>query len=171
MGFSVTLSSAILFIGLIAFGSTISGVMLYSVTNIFPEVNSYVERQRDILDVRIEMEIESISNRSCVIDVVNFGSRTIFLEEGQSYRNTMVVSYGGPEWSPFLIEDYTILEVRVTGTNSTFNASSHMYVNPGEEAGIELNLPSSAPDIPLNATVIVVFASHYGVSAQAEGIR
>lgn len=171
MGFSVTLSSAIIFIGLIAFGATISGAMLYAAATIFPELNSYVERQRTTMDVRLELEIESISNRSCVMEVANLGSRTIFLEDGQSHLNTMIISYGDPEWSPFLIEDYEILEVVVSGTNSTFDPVSHGYINPGEEARIELHLPPSAPDIPLNATVIVVFASHYGVIAQTEGVR
>ena len=168
MGFSVTVSSAIIFISLIAFGGAVSGSLLYASFVIIPEVNTYVETQRTRLDIQIDLAIESISNSSCVINVSNKGSRTIFM--GGGHDNTMIISYG-TSWKTFLVEDYDVLEIKVSGTNSTFDPNSHRYINPGEEASIEINIPSYAPDIPLNATVIVVFASHYGVSTQAEGVR
>jgi len=168
MGFSVTISSAIILISLIAVGGTLSGAMLYASFIIIPEVNTYVETQRTMLDIQIDLSIESINNRSCNITVSNTGSRTIFMEDG--HNNTIIISYGTP-WIPFLVEDYDVLEIKVSGTNSTFDPNSHRYINPGEEARIEIHIPSYAPDIPLDATVIVVFASHYGVSTQAEGVR
>ena len=166
MGFSVTISSAIILISLIAVGGTISGAMLYASFIILPEVNMYVEMQRTMLDIQLDLSIESISNRSCVINVSNTGSRTIFMADGHS--NTIIISYGSL-WSPFLVEEYDVLEIKVSGTISTFDPYSHRYINPGEEARIEIYIPSYAPDI--DDTVIVVFASHYGVSTQAEGVR
>ena len=168
MGFSVTISSAIILISLIACGGAVSGAVLYASFIIIPEVNTYVETQRMILDIQIDLSIESISNRSCVIKVSNTGSRTIFMADGHS--NTIIISYGSL-WSPFLVEEYDVLEIKVSGTNSTFEPNSHRYINPGEEARIEINIPSYAPEILLDDTVIVVFASHYGVSTQAEGVR
>jgi len=168
MGFSVTISSAIILISLIAVGGTISGAMLYASFIILPEVNTYVETQRTMLDIQLDLSIDSISDRSCVIKVSNTGSRTIFMEGG--HNNTIIISYGAT-WRPFLVEDYNVTEIKVSGTNSIFDLDSHRYINPGEEAMIEIYIPSYAPAIPLDATVIVVFASHYGVSTQAEGVR
>jgi len=166
MGFSVTISSAIILISLIAVGGTISGALLYASFIILPEINMYVETQRTMLNIQLDLSIENISDRSCVINVSNTGSRTIFMEGG--HNNTIIISYGTP-WTPFIVEDYDVLEIKVSGTNSTFDPNSHRYINPGEEARIEINIPSDAPDI--DDTVIVVFASHYGVSTQAEGVR
>jgi len=168
MGFSVTISSAIILISLVAVGGTVSGALLYASFIIIPEVNMYVETQRTMLDIQLDLSIESINKSSCVINVSNTGSRTLFMEGG--HNNTIIISYGSP-WSPFLVEDYDVLEIKVSGTNSTFDPNSHRYINPGEEARIEIYTPSYAPEIQLDDTVIVVFASHYGVSTQAEGVR
>lgn len=168
MGFSVTICSAIILISLIAAGGTVFGAVLYASSIILPEVNMYLGMHRTMLDIQLHLSIESISERSCVINVSNTGSRTIFMAGG--YNNTIIISYGSP-WRPFLVEKQDVLEIKVSGTNSTFEPNSHRYINPGEEARIEIYIPSSAPDIQLNSTVIVVFASHYGVSTQTEGVR
>ena len=168
MGFSVTISSAIILISLIAVGGTISGALLYASFIILPEINMYVETQRTMLNIQLDLSIENISNSSCNITVSNTGSRTIFM--GGGHNNTIIISYGTP-WRTFIVEDYTVLEIKVSGTTSTFDPDSHRYINPGEEARIEINIPSNAPDIQSGDTVIVVFASHYGVSTQAEGVR
>lgn len=167
MGFSVTVSSAIILISLIAFGGAVSGAVLYGSFIIIPEVNMYVETQRMMLDIQLDLSIESIIDRVCEIKVSNTGSRTIFMEGG--HKNTIIISYGTP-WRTFLVEDYDILEIKVSGTSSIFDLESHRYINPGEEASIRINIPSDAPDILEGDTVIVVFASHYGVSTQAEGV-
>jgi len=167
MGFSVTISSAIILISLIAVGGTLSGAMLYASFIIIPEVNTYVETQRTMLDIQIDLAIESISDQSCLIKVSNTGSRTIFM--GGGHNNEIIISYGAL-WSPFLVEDYEVLEIKVSGTSSIFDLESHRYINPGEEASIRIHIPLDAPDIQSGDTVIVVFASHYGVSTQAEGV-
>jgi len=76
-----------------------------------------------------------------------------------------------PHWLSYMIENYTVLEVNVTDTQVSFDPSSHGFINPGEEARISFNLPEETSGIPTGATVIVVFVSHYGVTAQAEGVR
>jgi hypothetical protein len=88
-------------------------------------------------------------------DLVDFGS-----EESENSH-----------WLSYIIEDYTVLEVNVTDTEVSFDPSSHSFINPGEEARISFSLPEEAPAIPEGAIVIIVFASHYGVTAQAEGVR
>ncbi len=95
------------------------------------------------------------SNESGRDDLVDFGS-----EEDEI-----------PHWLSYIIEDYTVLDVKVIDTQVSFNPSSHKFINPGEEARISFNLPEDAPAIPVGATVIIVFASHYGVTAQTEGVR
>ncbi len=88
-------------------------------------------------------------------DLVDFGSE----EDGNSH------------WLSYIIEDYTVLDVKVTDTQISFNPSSHSFINPGEEARISFSLPGEAPAILENATVIIVFVSHYGVTAQVEGVK
>lgn len=167
MGFSVTVSSAIILISLIAFGGAVLGSVLYASFIIIPEVNTYVETQRKMLDIQLDLAIDSISESSCNITVSNTGSRTIFM--GGGHKNTIIISYG-TTWIPFLVEDYEVMEIKVSGTIYTFDLESHRYINPGEEAKIKINIPLEAPDILEGDTVIVVFASHYGVSTQAEGV-
>jgi hypothetical protein len=65
-----------------------------------------------------------------------------------------------------MIELYDILEVKVSNTSCSFNPSSHNFINPGEEALISFNIPDGAPD----GVVSVAFATHYGVTAKAEGV-
>ncbi|GAH07375.1 unnamed protein product, partial [marine sediment metagenome] len=74
MGFSVTISSAIILISLVALGGAVSSAALYASFIIIPEVNTYVETQRTMLDIQIDLAIESISNSSCVINTSNKGS-------------------------------------------------------------------------------------------------
>ena len=88
-------------------------------------------------------------------DLVDFGSE----ESGNSH------------WCSYIIENYTVLDVKIIDTQVSFNPTSHGFINPGEEARISFNLPEEVPVIPEGVAVIVVFASHYGVTAQAEGVR
>lgn len=78
---------------------------------------------------------------------------------------------GNSHWLSYIIENYTLLDVKVIDTQVSFNPATHSFINPGEEARISFNLPEEAPAIPEGVAVIVVFASHYGVTAQAEGVR
>ena len=173
MGFSVTIASTIVLIGLIILFSSLSAVLVYSLNTLSDTTKEYVNRERDKLDVRLEMDIDSIADRSCTTTVKNLGTKTIFLQSQKGFKwNSMVISYqNNSHWLSYIIEDYTVLDVKVIDTTVFFNPASHSFINPGEEARISFNLPEEAPAIPKKATVIIVFASHYGVTAQAEGVR
>jgi len=173
MGFSVTIASTIVLIGLIILFSSLSAVLVYSLNTLSDTTKEYVNRERDKLDVRLEMDIDSIADRSCTTTVKNLGTKTIFLQSQKGFKwNSMVISYqNNSHWLSYIIEDYTVLDVKVIDTMVSFNPASHSFINPGEEARISFNLPEEAPSIPNKATVIIVFASHYGVTVQAEGVR
>jgi hypothetical protein len=60
------------------------------------------------------------------------------------------------------------LAINVIGNNASFDVTSHQSINPGEQALIQVYLPSSAPDIQVGSVVDLVFASNYGVIARQE---
>jgi len=148
-------------------------VLVYSLNTLSDTAKEYVNRERDKLDVRLELDIESIAARSCTTTVKNLGTKTIFLQSQKGFKwNSIMISYQtNSHWLSYIIEDYTVLDVKVIDTTVSFNPASHSFINPGEEARISFDLPEEAPAIPNKATVIIVFASHYGVTAQAEGVR
>ena len=173
MGFSVTIASTIVLIGLVILFGSLSAVLVYSLNTLSDTTKEYVNRERDKLDVRLELDIVSIEARSCTITVKNLGTKTIFLQSQQDFKwNSIVISYqNNSHWLSHIIENYTVLDVKVIDTLVSFNPTSHSFINPGEEARISFNLPEEAPAISEGATVVIVFASHYGVVAQAEGVR
>jgi hypothetical protein len=111
-----------------------------------------------------EVRVSNISRSAAWIKASNESGRDDLVDFGSEEDEI-------PHWLSYIIEDYTVLEVKVIDTQVSFNPSSHKFINPGEEARISFNLPEDAPAIPVGATVIIVFASHYGVTAQAEGVR
>ncbi|RLI37842.1 hypothetical protein DRO55_00350 [Candidatus Bathyarchaeota archaeon] len=168
MGFSTTIASAIALIGLVALASVLSATTLYMMESLV--TLRYAIYDED-LNVRLEIEITGVNSSSVSFYVKNLGSKTIFFRE-RGYRwNSVILSYNNDGWRSYLIENYTVREIRVTGTNVTFNYSAHRYIKPGEEALIEAALPPAAPPIPQNGTVTIIFLSHYGVSAVKEGVR
>ena len=167
MGFSVTIASTIVLIGLIAFAGSLSTTMFCAINNVFVLLNTVSDKS----NVQLELEIVSVNASEIQFYVRNTGSKVIFLLDQGFKWNSAVVSYNNSFWRSYLIEDYTILEIKVTGTNVSFNVNTHSCVNPGEEVHIQASLPSGAPEIPINGTFIVVFASHYGVGAIKEGVR
>lgn len=173
MGFSVTIASAIVLIGLIVLFGSVSAVLVYSLNVLSDTAREYLNHEKDKLDVKLELEIETINPDSCIINVKNLGTKTIFLKKQEDFQwNTIVISYqNNSHWRSYIIENYTVLEVNITDTEVTFDPAKHSFINPGEEAGISFNLPEGAPTIPEQATVIIVFTSHYGTTAQAEGVR
>lgn len=175
MGFSVTIASTIVLIGLVILFGSFSAVLVYSLNTLSDTTREYLSHERDKLDVRLELEIELIEVDSCTIIVKNLGAKTIFLkEQGDFQWNSIMVSYqNNSHWLSYVVEDYTVLEIRIPDTAPplTFDPAGHSFVNPGEEARISFNLPEDAPEIPNKAVVIIVFASHYGITAQAEGAR
>ena len=168
MGFSSTMASTIILIGLISFTCATSAATLITLDNLVKVVCQLSDKKPCI---RLEIEIVSINSSAIYFYVMNRGSQPIFFREHDYRWNSVVVAYNNSGWRSYLIENYTILEIKVTGTSISFNVNMHKFVNPGEEVHILLSLPNGAPEIPINSTVVVVFISHYGVSAIKEGVR
>lgn len=173
MGFSVVIASSIVLIGIIAAFVSVSTTLLYSFGELNKAARDYLEREQERLDVHLDLDVNSVDATSCNVTVKNLGSKTIFLTSQNGFQwNSVIVSYeNDSQWHSYLIENYKILEVRVSGTNATFNATTHSFINPGEEAQISFTVPQAAPDIPSNGVVNVVFVTHYGISAKKEAVR
>jgi len=170
MGFSVTVASAISLIGLIIFTSVMATTII-SAINTLAQLKYLMFKSSHANEVKIDLFLDEVNASKIRFYVRNSGSKQIFLMREDYNWNSIIVSYKNIYWRSYLIEDYSILEIRVAGTNFLLDVNSHRSLNPGEEALIEAYLPQGAPEIPANSSVIVVFASHYGVSAVGEGVR
>jgi archaellum component FlaF (FlaF/FlaG flagellin family) len=167
MGLSVSIASAIVLIGWIAFIGAISTALLATMNNVGTLVNS--TSSDDIkLSVQLGLTIVSVEGRSINFSVQNTGSRDVFLRNETFAWNSVIVTYNNTDSQTYLIENYTVLAISATGTNESFDVVSHQNIKPGEQALIEIDVPSEAPDILIGSVVNVVFASHYGVSARQE---
>ena len=167
MGLSVSIASAIVLVGWIAFIGAISTALLTTMNNVGTLANS--TSSDDIkLSVQLGLTMASVESRSLNFSVQNTGSRDIFLRNETFSWNSVIVTYNNTEWQTYLIDNYTVLAINVTGTNESFDVTSHHSIKPGEQALIQVYLPSSAPDIQIGSVVDVVFASHYGVIARQE---
>lgn len=173
MGFSVTITSSIILIVLFALSTSFLVTIFQGLKEISYIAEDYARKEREKLDVALQLEVYPINATSCDITVKNVGSRTVFFEGQAGFKwNTIILSYGNSSfWTTYHIEDYVISEVRVSGTNYTFSLEKHSYIETGEEAHIFFSIPEGAPEIPLNGLVSVVFVSHYGVVAKAEAVR
>jgi hypothetical protein len=169
MGLSVSIASAIVFVGWIALAGAISTSTLSTMNALGSMLNSASD-DKIKLGVQLTLNITSIEARELNFSVRNTGSRDIFLRNESYVWNSVILNYNNTtsDWQTYLIENYTILSINVTGTDASFTITSHSCLKPGEEALIRVELPSGAPDIPVNSLVTVVFASHYGVSAAEE---
>ena len=173
LGFSVTLASAIVLIGFLAIFASFNAALFQGVKELSNIAKDYVSREREKIDVNLRLTVDAINAESCNVTLKNLGSKTIFLKSQNGFSwNTLMISYGnGSKWQSYPIEDYEVLDVTVSGTNSSFNSASHSYVNSGEEARLAFSIPSGAPEIPVQSVVSVTFASHYGVTASGEAVR
>jgi archaellum component FlaF (FlaF/FlaG flagellin family) len=173
MGFSVTIASCIVLIGIIAAFTSVSVAVFQSVKDLSAATKEYLDRERSRLDVELELKIEAINATSCNITVKNTGSKTIFLRDQNGFQwNTIVLSYGNSSyWLSYMIEEYEVVTIKVSNTSYSFDPAIHECINPGEEALISFHIPAGAPEIPLHAVVSVAFATHYGVTAEARGVR
>ncbi len=173
MGFSVTIASSIVLIGLLAIFASFSIAAFQGLRDLTYATKEYVSRARERLDVELQLKIETVNATSCNITVKNFGCKAIFLSDQNGFKwNTVLCSYGNSsQWQSYMIETYEVFEVRVSETNYTFDPQIHCFINPGEEALITFNLPNGAPEIPSQSVVCVTFASHYGVTVNAEAAR
>jgi len=168
MGFSVAAASAVILIGLITFVGVTTASLFYAINQLTILLNTLPNQD---LDVQIELDRVNINASFVQFYVKNTGSKIIFLKNQDFNWNSVIIAYRNNTWHSYLIEDYTVSEIKVQNSTVSFNVSTHMYINPGEEAKIIVSLPADAPNIPTNGTVIVVFFSHYGVSAMKEGVR
>jgi len=168
MGFSVAAASAIILIGLVTFIGVVTASLLYAMNQLIILLNALPNQD---LNVQIELDRVNINASLVQFYVKNKGSKTIFLKNQDFNWNSVIIAYRNNTWHSYLIEDYTVSEIKVQNSTVSFNPSIHTYINPGEEAKIIVSLPADAPNIPTNGTVIIVFISHYGVSAMKEEVR
>lgn len=173
MGFSITITSSIILIVLLAISSSFLITIFQGLKEISYLAKDYVNREREKFDIALSLTVDSVNATSCNITVRNIGAKVIFLENQTGFKwNTIILSYlSDSAWRSYPIEEYEIVEVRVSGTDYTFNPDSHSFINPGEEALFTFNIPDGAPEIPLQGLVSVVFVTHYGVSATGETVR
>jgi len=173
MGFSVTIASSIILIGLLAMATSVSVALFQGLRELSYATKEYFNRERERLDVELELYVKGVNSTSCNITVKNTGDKAIFLKSQKGFQwNTIILSYGNDSyWYSYMIERYEVLEVKVSGTNHSFNLEIHNAINSGEEALISFNIPAGAPEIPVGGVVSVAFATHYGVTAKGEGIR
>ncbi|HSV48673.1 MAG TPA: hypothetical protein VLH35_00020, partial [Candidatus Acidoferrales bacterium] len=134
--------------------------------------NDYVSDQMDKINTQMQLTVDSVSPTSSAVTIKNIGSKTIFLQNSDGYNwNTIILTYGSSsQWHSYTIESYTISEIKITGTNTTLNTTTHKYLSPGEQIRINLNLPPGAPEISSQDIVSITFASHYGTTASSEGM-
>lgn len=173
MGFSVTITSSIILIVLFTLSASLLITVFQGLKETSHVAREHISQEREKLDVSLKLEVLPLNATTCTLTVKNLGSRTIFFEGQSGFKwNTVIVSYGNDLfWTTYPIENYTILEVRVSETSYVFQPEKHPYIEAGEEAQIIFSLPEGAPEIPLNGLVSVVFATHYGVAAKAEAVR
>ena len=168
MSFSNTITASIVLIGMLVLIGSAAASLMAMFNGYFSAWMDFSDAERARLDVGLQLSITNVGNRTLEAAVRNTGSRTVFLTPGW---NDVIVAYntsGG--WKPFL-SSFTVIEIRVAGSECSFQPSTHPYINPGEEAVIVIQLPDEAPDIPSGSPVIAVFASHYGVSAVGEAVK
>jgi len=173
MGFSVTIASCIVLIGIIAAFTSVSVAVFQGWRDLYAVSKEYIDREKSRLDVELELKVEAVNATSCNITIKNTGSKTIFLRDQNGFQwNTIVLSYGNNSyWISYMIEEYEVVTIKVSNTNYSFDPAIHEYINPGEEALISFHIPAGAPEIPLHAVVSVAFVTHYGVTAESRGVR
>jgi len=167
MGLSVSIASAIVLVGWIAFIGAISTALLTTMNNVGTLANSPSTNEVK-LNVQLSLTITDAESRSLNFSVQNTGSLAVFLRNETFAWNSVIITYNNTAWQTYLVDNYTVLAIDPIGTNDSFDLTSHQSINPGEQALIQVNLPSSAPDIQIGSVVDVVFASNYGVIARQE---
>src|SRR5271157_4109287 len=172
MGVSVALASFIVLIGFLAIFSTVSTAFFTGMQQLSFAANDYMNNQKDKANTQIQLTVDSTSATACEVTIKNTGSKTIFMQNSDGFNwNTIILSYGNnAQWHSYTIEGYQILEVKVSGTNTTFNLATHNFINPGEQMNISLSIPSEAPEISPQDVVSITFASYDGVTASGEAV-
>jgi len=133
------------------------------------ELRSEVDRVSDDLKVAVT----DFNMTTCNLTIVNVGSKTIFFQSQNGFEwNTIFLSYANDSaWRSYVIEQYNLLEIKVSAANCTFTPDHHGFINPEEEALVSFAVPTDAPEIPQQGVVSVAFATHYGFTAKTEAVR
>lgn len=173
MGFSVTITSSIILIAILAISTSFLATFFQGLKDLSYLAKEYTRQEREKLDVALNLTVDSVNATACNITVANKGSEAIILKDQGNFRwNTIIMSYGNNSfWRSYSIEQYEVLGVKVSGTDYIFNPENHVFINPGEEAKISFRIPDGAPEIPPQGLVSVVFVTHYGVAARTEAVR
>ena len=175
MGLSVPIASGIMLIAFTISASMLLQTMIVQTQTLTQMIDWCAAEEADRLEVALELNIISIKasgDRTVNINLTlrNTGSKTIFLLQNKTleFRNDVIVAYNSSAatWISQPIDHYDVLEVRVTNTEIVMDPTSHPYLNPGEEALIQL----SVDGLESGSILVVVFVSHYGVTAKAEGV-
>jgi len=173
MGLSVPVVSGIMLIAFTISASMLLQTMIMQAQSLTQTISWYAAEEADRLKVSLELSIVSINGSDGTVNLTlrNTGSKTIFLpraglQNQGLIRNDVIVAYNTSTvtWTSQLV-DYEVLEVRVVNTGVVIDPESHPYLNPGEEALIRI----SVGGLESGSMLVVVFVSHYGVTAQAEG--
>jgi len=169
VGLSIPVVSGIMLVALTIFTSLLLHTMIMEAQALTQAISGYAAKEVDRLGVMLELNIVSIDAASGVVNFTlrNTGSKTIFLQERGSIRNDVIVACNtsGNVWSSQLVS-YEVLEVKITNTDVEFDPVAHPYLNPGEEALIRITVSG----LRSGSIVVVTFVSHYGMTAQAEGV-
>lgn len=173
MGFSVSLASFIVLIGFLSIFGAFTGGLFSGFKELSVTANDYVNRQTDKLNLQMGLTVDAVNTTSCQVTLKNVGSKIIFLQQSNGFNwNSIIVTYGNSgQWQSYLIDQYQVLNVKVVGSNATFNLATHNFVNSGEEATILIDLPNGAPPIASQDTVSVTLASYYGATAAGEAVK
>lgn len=165
-GLSNVISGSIVLVGLL----TVLGALFLSIHTIsqgsMEAWRQALENEKARMETSLELNVAEIGDRSVTVLVKNRGSTTVFLKPGW---NDLIIYYeGGGRWTSYMVSFNAT--VRVAGSQAFF-PSTHNFINPGEEAVLVAQVPDGAPDIVSGSTVVVVFVSHYGVSASGEAVK
>ena len=167
MGLSVGVASTIVLAGWIAFAGTVSTAILSNLNDVLALMESTSTDEIKV-GVQLEINVTGLAPQEINFSVTNTGSKEIFLRNGTYAWNTVIIAYNNTNWQTYLIDSYIVLMINISGTDISFDVSSHPSIKSGEEALVQAFLPAGAPDIAESSIVMVVFASHYGVVALQE---
>ena len=108
MGFSVTLASAIVLIGFLAIFASFTTALFQGIKELSYIAEDYVSREREKIDVKLQLTVDAVNATACNATVKNIGSKTIFLKSQNGFKwNTIMVSYGSSsQWQSYPIEEY-----------------------------------------------------------------
>lgn len=169
MGISTTVATAIVFIGLLTFVSSILG-LLFNTTYLLMEIYSNVNY--DVVRTRIEISDVTVSNDSIVMLIKNLGPGVIHLVNYGYSWCSIVISYNSSlGWVTYLIDNYVVNNITVLNTDVSYSLPEHSFINPGEGAWITARIPEGAPEIMSNSPVVIVFSTRFGEVAMYEVVR